>query len=381
MKTRKRDLSISLNNRLEELKNLKKQGIKIVGYIPGGFVPEELIWAGGAVPVALNRGGDHGAVLKSLEYIPRFIDTYSRSQIGYWALEEPLYRLIDLIIVPCTDKNIAAIADSWEMWTNTRLFRLGVPHNNTTGHAHKYYVESLNVLKGEIERLTGNSITDSKLTKEIEVGNRIRYLLRHIAESRKSDAPPISGTDFVKLHHASLWEERYFMLSYLEKLSQELSAKTNNQGPRIFLIGSSIAEGDYKVYQLLESAGANVVIEDFSEGMRSYRQDVEISGDLIKDLADAYFLRVDPPPAFFRPAEGRKSSLLKMAREFRVDGIVWYSLLYREAHEIEGIHFGRIAEKEGLRFLRISSDYDDAEREALRTRIEAFVESLKAAQI
>jgi benzoyl-CoA reductase/2-hydroxyglutaryl-CoA dehydratase subunit BcrC/BadD/HgdB len=378
MKTMVKDISINLKNRVKELKSLKHQGMKIVGYIPGGFVPEELIWAGGAIPVALNRGGDHEAVLKSLEFIPRFIDTFSRSQIGYWAMGEPLYRLIDLMIVPCTDKNIAAIADSWEMWTDTKLFRLGVPHNNTTEHAFKYYYDSLNLIKGEIERLTGNSITESKLKKEIEISNRIRFLLRQISESRKSEPPSISGTDFIKLHHASMLGDRNFIVKSLENLAQNNKGSANKQCPRIFVIGSSIAEGDYKIYELLESAGANVVIEDFSEGMRPYWQDVESNSDLIKALAEAYFRKINPPPAFFRPAEGRKSSLLKLVRDFKVDGIVWYSLLYREAHEIEGIHFGRIAEKEGLRFLRISSDYDDAEREALRTRIEAFVESLKA---
>jgi benzoyl-CoA reductase/2-hydroxyglutaryl-CoA dehydratase subunit BcrC/BadD/HgdB len=372
--------SIYLKDRLKELEGLKNQGKKIIGYIPGGFVPEELIWAAGAVPVALNRGGDHEAVLKSIEFIPRFIDTYSRSQIGYWALGEPLYKLIDLMVVPCTDKNIAAIADSWEMWTDTKLFRLGVPHNNTTEHAFKYYLESLYLLKGEIERLTGNSITDSELKKEIEIANRMRSLFRQISETRKSEPPPISGSDFIKLHHASFLGDRVFMVNYLDSLSQKQKISINKSGPRILLIGSSLAEGDYKVYDILESAGANVVIEEFSEGMRPYWQEVKNEPDLIKALADAYFMKVTPAPAYFRPAEGRREFLLKLAREYRVDGILWYYLMYREAHEIEGIHFGRLAEKQGMRFLRIASDYDNAEHESLRTRIEAFVESLKANQ-
>jgi benzoyl-CoA reductase/2-hydroxyglutaryl-CoA dehydratase subunit BcrC/BadD/HgdB len=69
--------------------------------------------------------------------------------------------------------------------------------------------------------------------------------------------------------------------------------------------------------------------------------------------------------------------LLKLTKEFRVDGIIWYSMLYREAYDIEGMYFGRIAEKEGFPFIRIVSDYDTAERGSLRTRIEAFIESIK----
>jgi len=370
------DLSNYLKGRMVEIGRLKKEGKKIVGYIPAGFVPEEIIWAGGAIPVALNRGGDHEAVMKSMEFMPRVYDTYSRCQIGYWALGEPLYQTADLMVVPCTDKNIQAIGDCWEMWTDTRLFRLGVPHNNTTEHAFRYYLEVLHVLKGEIEKLTGNAITKARLREEIETANKMRFLLRQISETRKSEAVPISGSDFVRLHHASFLADRNFMVSYLESLSQGLKDKVGNKGPRVFLIGSSIAEGDYKIYDLLESAGANVVLEDFSEGMRPYWQQVEIDGDSIQALADAYFRKRSPLPAFFRPSGGRLSILLKLAKEYKVNGIVWYTMMYHESHEIEGIHFGRLAEKEGFRFLRLTSDYDSAEYERLRTRIEAFVESI-----
>jgi benzoyl-CoA reductase/2-hydroxyglutaryl-CoA dehydratase subunit BcrC/BadD/HgdB len=372
-----KDLSTHLEGRVSELKRLKGEGKKIVGYITGGFMPEELVLAGGAIPVGLNRGGDHEAVLKSTEYIPRFIDAYSRAQIGCWALEEPLYRLVDLVVVHCTDKNISAIADCWEMWTETKVLKLGVPHNKRS-HAFKYYLEGLHLLREEIEKLTGNTITENKLRKEIDLSNRMRFLLRQISGMRKAEQTPISGKDYIRLHHASFLADRDFMLKSLEALSQELKGKEGKKGPRILLVGSSMAEGDDKVYDLLESAGADVVIEEFSEGMRPYWQEVEGGGDLIEALADGYFRRRTPPPAFFRPAtEERVDFLLELAREFRVDGIIWYSMLYRDSYDIGGIHFGRIAEREGLPFIKIVSEYDTAEQGQFRTRIEALIESIE----
>jgi benzoyl-CoA reductase/2-hydroxyglutaryl-CoA dehydratase subunit BcrC/BadD/HgdB len=369
-------LSTYLEGRTSELRRLQKEGKKIVGYIPGGFMPEELVWASGAIPVGLFRGGDNEAVLKSLEYLPRFVDTFSRSQIGYWALEEPLYRMADLVVIPCTDKNITTISDCWEMWTEANLFKLGIPHNNKTDYGFRYYLEGLYSLKEELEKLTGNPITEDKLRREISLSNRIRLLLRQISEMRKSERPPISGRDFISLHHASFHTDRDFMVTFLESLSQELKGKEGKKGPRIFLIGSSLAEGDYKVYDLLKPTGADIVIEDFSEGMMPYWQEVENDGNLMEALADGYFRKRTPLPAFFRPAEERITFLLKLAKEFKVDGVIWYSMLYREAYDIEGVYFGRLAEKEGLHFIKIASDYDAAERTPLRTRIEAFVESI-----
>ena len=368
-------ISTYLEERVDDLISLKNDGKKIVGYVPGGYVPEELIWASGAIPVGLGKGGNYDAVLKSIEYIPRFFDTFSRSQIGYWALKDPLYRLPDLIVVPCTDKSIETIADCWEMWTETNVFKFGVPHNIDSEHSFQYYLDGLRLLKQELEKLTGQSITEAVLKKEIESSNRMRYLLRDIGKMRKSERPPISGKDFIILNHASFSLDKDLMITSLEFLYEELKDEQRDKGPRILLIGSTIAEGDYKVYDLLESLGADVVIEDFSEGLRPYRGEVQSNDDLVKSLAEYCFMKRQPLPAFFRPAtEKRLTALLKLARDYKVDGILWYSMLYREAYDIEGVYFGQQAEKEGFPFIKIVTDYDPAEHDALRTRIGAFIE-------
>jgi benzoyl-CoA reductase/2-hydroxyglutaryl-CoA dehydratase subunit BcrC/BadD/HgdB len=370
-------ISTYLEERENDLISLKNDGKKIVGYVPGGYVPEELIWASEAIPVGLVKGGNHDAVLKSIEYIPRFFDTFSRSQIGYWALEDPLYRLPDLVVVPCTDKSIETIADCWEMWTEKKVFKFGVPHNIDSDHAFQYYLDGLRMLKQELEKLTGQSITEATLKKEIDLSNRMRFLLRDICKMRMSERPPISGKDFIRLNHASFNLDKDLMITSLEFLAKELKGKQNKECPRILLIGSTIAEGDYKVYDLIQSVGADVVIEDFSEGLRPYRGEVKTKGDLVTSLAEYYFLKRQPLPAFFRPGtEKRIATLLKLAKDYQVDGIVWYSMLYREAYDIEGVYFGQQAEKEGFPFIKIVTDYDPAEHDALRTRIGAFIESI-----
>jgi len=50
-------LSVHLEKRPDNLIKAKKEGQKIVGYLPGGFLPEELVLAAGAVPVCLLRVG------------------------------------------------------------------------------------------------------------------------------------------------------------------------------------------------------------------------------------------------------------------------------------------------------------------------------------
>ena len=219
-----------------------------------------------------------------------------------------------------------------------------------------------------------------KLREEIELTNKIRLLLKEISLMRRLERPPIAGRDFVRLIHSSFYSDRITLKKALESIRDEIKVKTvpTMKRPRMLLTGSTLAVGDYKVIDLLEEAGASVVIEEFCEGLTDYWQTVDTDSDLIYALATNYFTnRI--PGAFFRgAAKERFDFLLKLAKDFKVDGIVWYSLMYRETYDIEGYLFHEVTSKLGLPMLKVVSNYDASETGAIRTRIETFIETIKA---
>ena len=373
-------LSNHLATRVTELARLRKNGTRLIGYAPGGYMPEELVYAAGAVPVGLIRGGDPEPVAESAAYVPRFIDTFCRAQIGYRMLgEEPLYQMIDLLVVPVTDHNIKTIADCFNFFANANVFRFGVPHQKDE-HAFVYYLAGLRKLKEKLEEFTGNQIEDARLKEAIDSCNRMRELLKEISLLRLSERPPIAGREFVRLNHASFIADRRVFIDVLESVLRELREKPPSapKRPRILLTGSTLAMGDYKVLEMAEAAGASIVIEEFAEGMRHYWENVQANGDLMQALADRYFRR-RVPPAWFRPSRERLDHLITLARDFRVDGIIWYQLMYRSSYDIQAFYFEKMLKKElDIPMLKLESDYDVSERGPLRTRIETFVEIIKA---
>jgi len=50
-------LSAYMKNRVAELSKLKSQGRKIIGYTPGGYMPEELVYACGGFQQAFSAEG------------------------------------------------------------------------------------------------------------------------------------------------------------------------------------------------------------------------------------------------------------------------------------------------------------------------------------
>jgi benzoyl-CoA reductase/2-hydroxyglutaryl-CoA dehydratase subunit BcrC/BadD/HgdB len=368
-----------LRTRVDEIAKIKRDGGKIIGYLPGSYMPEELVYACGAIPIQLIRGGDPEPVAISAGYVPRFLDTFCRSQIGYKILgDEPLYDLIDLLVAPVTDNNIRSIADCWNFYTDLEVFRYGVPHEKDD-LGFNYYLDGLNLLKEKLEKFTGTRVEDEKLREAIALSNRMRELFEEISLTRKSERPRISGRDFIKLNHASFHADRSIMLEVLESLAKELKRKEvpNPSGPRVLLTGSTLAIGDTKVLDLLEASGAQIVIEYFDEGLRDYWENVANDGDLMKALADRYFMK-KVPGAYFRPSRERLDFILKLARDFKVDGILWYQLMYRDGADIQSYRFSQILKRElDIPMLKLQSDWDIAgEIGPFRTRIEAFVETI-----
>ena len=372
-------LTAHLKNRLAELSRAKEEGQKIIGYTPGGYLPEELVLASGAIPIGLVRGGDHSMVELAGAYICRWIDTFCRAQIGYGISgEDPYYNILDLLVMPVTDNHIRAVMDVLDYNTDLDIFPFGIPHMKEETSLD-YYLHGITRVKAKLEDLTGAEITDSKLREAIQLCNKERELLRKISLTRRSERIPLSSKQFVALNHGSFLADKGIMVELLESFCQELEQRSPppQKGPRILLTGSTLAQGDSKILDLIEEAGGIVVVEEFAEGIRPYWEDVKLDGDLMAALADCHFMR-RVPPAWFRPGKERLEFLVRLATDFNVTGVIWYQLMYRESYKLESFYFPDILKREtGLPMLTVESDYEPEETSVLRTRIEAFLETIR----
>ena len=64
-------LTTHLKDRPAQLREAKKKGVKIIGYFPGNYVPEEMIYASEAMPICLTHGGNPDPADAALAEVPR----------------------------------------------------------------------------------------------------------------------------------------------------------------------------------------------------------------------------------------------------------------------------------------------------------------------
>ena len=75
-------------------------------------------------------------------------------------------------------------------------------------------------------------------------------------------------------------------------------------------------------------------------------------------------------------ARQRIDDILRLAREYRADGVIDVNLKFCNIYDTEGYFVERALEDAGVPVLGVETDYTDQDAEQLKTRIGAFLEML-----
>ena len=178
-------LSKCIAERPAELKRLRDRGIKIVGIVGLGYVPEELIYALGAVPQRLIKGGEREAIDDARAYCHGSFSTFHKAQIGYLLSgKESVYNTLDYLIVESGDWNSEMVGMYVYFYRKLPTTWLGIPGNPEFDGALSYYTMGLGRLRDSLEELTGSNATEAKLSEYINLYNEMRDLLKNISYLR-----------------------------------------------------------------------------------------------------------------------------------------------------------------------------------------------------
>ncbi|NJD78499.1 MAG: 2-hydroxyacyl-CoA dehydratase [Candidatus Methanoperedens sp.] len=364
--------------RINQILKSKEEGKKIVGTLCL-YVPDELIYACGADRVILC-GGRSAPIEAAEEYLPRNLCPLIKSSFGSVIDQKcsktkscPHFGLVDLIVAEATCDGKKKMYELLNQYIPTHVMDL--PQKPENQNALEYYIKELESLKDVLEKLTGNKITEAQLKNEIKSANKTRKLLHAIYELRKKDSPPIRGTEMLKvlqqMHFLSPDEFRKNLVLLLDELKVK---KRENIGPRIMISGCPMASGNTKVPEIIEKRGGMIVVEESCTGTRAFWDLVDETKEPMRALAERY-LKI--PCACMYPNNRRIDQILKLAGDFNVGGVVYYTLQFCHGYNIEKYRVAEALKKAGIPLLSIETDYSAADTEQIKTRVDAFLEMLE----
>jgi benzoyl-CoA reductase/2-hydroxyglutaryl-CoA dehydratase subunit BcrC/BadD/HgdB len=76
----------------------------------------------------------------------------------------------------------------------------------------------------------------------------------------------------------------------------------------------------------------------------------------------------------FTPNDKRIKSVTDLAKQFGIEGIIYYTLQNCHGYNVESIKIERVAKTAGLPMLKIETDYAMGDSAQIKTRVEAFLE-------
>ena len=366
--------------RPQELIKAQEEGKKVFGTFCV-YVPDELIFAANAIATGLC-GGSQFWVPGGEKVLPTNTCPLIKASVGA-RLDRtcPFFRIADMYIgeTTCDGKKKA-----WEiLGEDVPVHVMDLPQMKREKDI-KAWAEEIKELKKVIEEFTGNKVTEESLSESIKLINNKRKALSRLYECRKADKVPISGRDALVISQIAFYDDPARFTQMTNKLCDELEQRIKDgisvvkEGTkRILLTGTPLAVPNWKLHNIIETSGAVVVCEEMCTGTRYFENLVDETKTTVDEQIDALANRyMGINCACFTPNTGRIDDIIRLAKEYKVDGVIDVNLKFCSLYDVEGYTVERALKEAGIPVMGIETDYTDNDAEQLRTRIGAFIEMI-----
>ena len=241
-----------------------------------------------------------------------------------------------------------------------------------------------------LDRMTevfGVDTSDAAIRKAVEEHNEVCRIISEISEMRKADNPVITGYEFHVLNLVTYCCPKALILPYLRETLEELKTrKPDKKSPfraRVAIVGSEI--DDPSLTKLIEGCGALVVSDRYCFGSTPGREVIELTDD--EDALTQicrHYMEVSECARYISDEKvlQRRVTADRLAKEFKAEGMIYEQMKYCDYWGFERALVSHVMHDEyGWPVLSIDRLYNNGNSGQLRTRVQAFVESLEIKRI
>ena len=268
---------------------------------------------------------------------------------------------------------------------------IDMPLKKTAWHAGYFRRQIEQKIIEPLGRVYGVDFSEEKLRAAIEQHNEVCRIITEIGDMRKLPNPPVTGYEFHVIQLVSLTCPKDLILPYLRETLEEIKSREPEPKfpfrARVMVAGSEIDDPDFT--KLLEGCGAYVVADRYCFGSIPGREEIIVKPgeDILQALADHY-IQTNQCPRSMGPENvvARKQFLYKIAQEYGAEGVIVENMKFCEYWGYERAQAAQWM-RDGfslpgtLPVCQIEKDYTNAATGQLRTRFQAFVESLEIKRI
>jgi len=371
-------------NRSSRIKELKEQGKKIIGY-PCAYVPLEMLTALDLVPYRMY-GSIKEPITEADRTLPASFCPFIRSCFDC-ALKGKDSFLDGMVAAHSCDPQ-EKTARLWESYVHYPYFHFLDLPGTIRPEALQYFKGQLGALQKTLEIFAGEKLSSDKLKAAIEAHNRQRALVRELYELTKPIPPLVLGTETLQVVKALLSlpvsEGNELLTQVIGEVKNRKNGPAEKQA-RLLVWSSTLDDTD--IMRVFES-GANVVMDESCGGIRPFRSSVKLTTDPLDGLAHYYLEEITCARTFRedklgeikkdygKDLQSRFGYFKTVIRDWKINGAILFLVRYCDPFAFEMPSLKDYLENIGTPSIYIEYDYTQGGLAPLRTRVEAFLETL-----
>ena len=352
-------------------------------------MPEVLLNLGNCFSVRL-RAPNTGSIDIATYYMSNYTCEYARALVERGI--EGGYQFLDAMIGVDACSMMNRAMEHFEILRVNEKPNFFVTHCDipfkVTDYTLDSYVKQMRIhVLDQLTEKFGVDTSDEAIRKAVEEHNEVCRIFTEISEMRKADNPVITGYEFHVLNLVSYTCPKRLILPYLRETLEELRKrkpdKVNPYRARVAIVGSEI--DDLDMTRMVEQAGAFIVSDRFCFGSTPGREVIELNDedDVLTQIC-AHYLKVTQCPRYMsqEKIQERRDVSDQLAKDFGAEGIIYEAMKFCDFWAFERTLVSHIMNEEyGWPVLSIDRPYMARSSGQLRTRLQAFVESLEIKQI
>lgn len=364
------------------------EGMHAVGYTCY-HMPEVLLNTGDCFSVRL-RAPLTGSMDISGYYMSNFICDYCKSILERGI--EGGYNFLSALMGTETCSEMNRALEHFELIRiveNDRFFVTFVDMPfKVAEHTVRHYVEQLQLkVLDPLHAVYGVDISDDALRRAVAEHNEVCRILTEIGQFRKEENPRITGYEYHILNLVSYCCPKHLIVDKLRETLEELKTREPDAKPRwrvkIAVVGSEIDDPGFT--KLVEDAGALVVVDRFCFGSTPGREEIPLQEGMpaLESIARHYLNTSQCPRYMSREkVEGRWKLVADLVEEYHAQGVLYEQLKFCEYWGYERALASHVITHDyGIPSVAVDRQNATGSSGQLRTRVQAFVESLEIKQI
>lgn len=349
--------------------SMKTTGKKAFGCFPI-YVPEEIIYASGMLPVGVWGGQ---TTFKNVDkYIQSFCCSIMKANMELGM--QGAYDFLEGIAIPTFCDTMKAILANWPMAVPTcKAIPLVYPQNRESSGSFDFMVAQFRGFQQEIEKVVGHEITDAELEAAFAVYEEYRGALREFTELVNDYPASLNPKNRHMIIKAAWFMDKKEYTKQLKELMEALKAepKEKVQGPKVVITGL-IAEPE-SFLDIFTDFGYTFVADDLAQESRQFRVPARAEGSAIERMANRY-IDLRGCTFFFEQNKSRGQMLIDMVKKYHADGVIVCMLKFCDPDEFDYPVIKKELEDAGIQTLYVEIEQQMDTVEQLRTRLQSFAE-------